>query len=82
MEEILNRYQQLLETVDSWFARSQARAADPAVVPPGVKSPVLYGLTPCMRLRTANVSPTTIRPFFGKVVSIRHKTLDFGNPSM
>ena len=44
--------------------------------------PVLYGLTPCMRLRTATVSQTTIRPFFGKVVSIRHKTLDFGNPSM
>lgn len=28
MEEILNRYQQLLETVDRWFARFQERAAD------------------------------------------------------
>ena len=35
-----------------------------------------------LRLKTASGSPTTIRPFFGKVGTNRHKTLDFGNPPM
>lgn len=45
-----------------------------------VQTPLRYGLTPCMRLRIASESQTTIRPFFGTVGSIRHKTLDFDNP--